>query len=220
MSDKPRVRVNADGEYRLDAWANAVSGAGMPGYDKSVYDKFSFAGSNINWQTLSLMYRYDWLARKICDRPALDAVRRWITTEDKEALTEMERLRFKKRVKQAVSWSRLYGGAAILMIVDDGLTPADPLDPSRIKRIIDTPVVDRHHLQETGEIEDVFAVRYGEPEYYTTNNGTMFHHSRVLKFNGTDLTEDQAQTEDMWGGSYIELYQDAVKSFQGLTEQI
>ena len=213
MSEKPRIRANADGTYRLDAWANVASGAGMPGYDKSVYDRFGFAGSRIDWQTLSMMYRYDWLARKICDRPALDAVRRWITTEDKAALDEMERLRFKKRVKQAISWSRLYGGAAILLIVDDGLTPSDPLDPSRVRRIIDTPAVDRHHLQPTGEIVDVYAVRYGEPEYYQTNNGTMFHHSRVLQFRGADLTDDQAATESMWGGSYIELYKDAVKSF-------
>ena len=220
MSDKPRIRTNADGSYRLDAWANAVSGMGTAGLDKTQYTRFSFAGSHIDWRTLSLIYRYDWLGRKVCERPASDAVRRWIISEDDNALAEMERLKLKKKAKQAISWGRLYGGAAILLIVEDGLTPADPLQPSRVRKIIDMPVVDRHHLQPQGKIQDVYAVRYGEPEFYATNNGTLFHHSRVLKFTGTDLTNDELEHEEYWGGSFIELYQDAVKAFQGSMQDV
>lgn len=220
MTEKPRIRTNADGSYRLDAWSNAVSGMGVPGYDKTRFTRFNFVGSHIDWRTLSMIYRYDWLGRKICERPASDAVRRWINTEDEAVLAEMERLKVKKRCKQAISWGRLYGGAAILLIVEDGMTPADPLQPSRVRRVVDLPVVDRHHLQPTGRIEDVYAVRFGEPEFYATNNGTLFHHSRVLKFDGTDLTNDEAEHEDYWGGSFIELYQDAVKSFQGSMQDV
>lgn len=220
MSDKPRIRTKADGSYRLDAWSNAVSGMGTTGFDKTRYTRFNFAGSHIDWRTLSMIYRYDWLGRKICERPASDAVRRWINTEDETAIAEMDRLKFKKKAKQAISWGRLYGGAAILLIVEDGMSPADPLRPERVRRIIDMPVVDRHHLSPRGRVEDVYAIRYGEPEFYSTNNGTLFHHSRVLKFSGTDLTNDEAEHEEYWGGSFVELYQDAIKSFQGSMQDV
>lgn len=220
MAEKPRIRTNADGSYRLDAWSNSVSGMGMPGFDKTRYTRFNFAGSFIDWQTLSMIYRYDWLGRKICERPAKDATRRWINLDDDRINTELDRLKLKQRCKQAISWGRLYGGSAILLIVEDGLTPADPLQPAKVRRIIDLPVIDRHHLQPKGKIEDAYAVRFGEPEYYTTNNGTVFHHSRVLKFTGTDLTSDEAEREEHWGGSYMELYQEAVKSFQGSMQDV
>lgn len=220
MTEKPRIRVNTDGTYRLDAWQNSASGMGMAGIDKQVYTRFDFAGSHIDWRTLSLMYRYDWLARKICDRPAQDAVRRWINLEDSTPKAELERLRLKKRIKQAISWGRLYGGAALIPIVEDGMTPADPLNPAKVKRVVDVVAFDRHNLQATGKVMDSYDMRFGEPEFYTTNNGTVFHHTRVLKFNGADLTQDELEREDFWGGSYIELYQQAVKSFQGSMQDV
>lgn len=221
MSDKPRIRTNADGSYRLDAWRNSVSGMGMPGIDKELATRFDFYGSHIDWRTLSLMYRYDWLARKICDRPAQDAVRRWINLDDDTLNAELERVKLKKRIKQAISWSRLYGGAALIPIVEDGATPADPLDPRRVKRVVDVMAIDRHHLQASkSTVADSLDMRFGKPEYYTTNNGTVFHHSRVIQFNGTDLTQDEAEHEDYWGGSFIELYQQAVKAFQGSMQDV
>lgn len=222
-NDKPRIQVDTNGIYRLDAWANTASGMGIAGIDKSVTTRFSFMNSKIDWITLSLMYRYDWLARKICDRPAMDATRRGITIEDdsaKPALTELERIGFKKKSRDAIAWSRLYGGAALLLIVDDGMTPSEPLNPARVKRVIDIRAIDRHHLQPLGLINDEYAINFQEPEFYTTNNGTVFHSSRVLKFNGASLTQDQYETEEYWGGSYIELYKDPVKQFQASIQDV
>ena len=223
MTDKPRIQVSSNGQYRLDAWANAVSGMGMPALDKTRSSRFDFYGSKIDWRTLSLMYRYDWLSRKVCDRPARDATRRWIKIKDESKsaqLTELERLGVKRSARQAIAWSRLYGGAALLLIVDDGLTPADPLSPARVRRIIEVRPIDRHHIQAMNLISDPYAIQFGEPEFYATNNGTLFHHSRVLRFDGADLTQDEAETEDQWGGSYVELYAEAVKSFQGSMQDV
>lgn len=213
---KPRIKVS---QYNLDAWQNAASGMGIAGIDKNLYDKFSFIGAKIDWQTLSWIYRYDWLAKKICDRPAKDAVRRWIVTEDKNLLTQFETLKAKKKYRQAISWARLYGGAAVLIITDDGRS-AEPLDAKKVNKVVDLKVVDRYHLQPVGTVSDPFAVNFSEPEFYTTNNGTVFHHSRVQKFLGSDLTFDEAEREQYWGGSYIELYQSAIKSFQGSMQDV
>lgn len=223
MPSKPRIQANIDGTYRLDAWTNSASGMGIAGIDKTINTRFSYGSSKIDWITLSLMYRYDWLARKICERPAMDATRRGITIKDdkqKAIITELERLSFKNKSKNCISWSRLYGGAALLVIAEDGMTPAEPLNPSKVKKLVELRTVDRHHLQPTGLIQDPYAINFQEPEYYTTNNGTLFHNSRVLKFNGADLTHDQRETEEYWGGSFVELYNDVVKNFQGSMQDI
>ena len=220
MTDKPRIQVNTDGSYRLDAWQNSASGMGVPGLDKQLYTRFDFYGSHIDWRTLSMMYRYDWLARKVCERPAKDATRRWINLDDNKLLAELERISLKKRIKEAISWSRLYGGSAIIPIVEDGLSPSDPLDPSKVTRVIDVIVMDRHHLTPTGQVMDSYDMRFGQPEFYTTNNGTIFHHSRLIRFSGASLTQDEAESEQWWGGSYVELYQQAVKSFQASMQDV
>ena len=219
MTDKPRVQVNTDGSYRLDAWQNSASGMGVPGIDKTLYGRFGYVGK-LDRQVLSTMYRYDWLTRKICERPAMDATRRWINLDDPKIMSELERLGAKNKIKKAISWGRLYGGAALLLIVEDGLTPADPLNPAKVRRVVDLKVADRHYLQPQGHITDPYATHFGEPEFYATNTGVMFHHTRVLKFTGLELTQDEMEQELHWGGSYIELYNEVVKSFQGSMQDV
>lgn len=101
--EKPRIQVQG-GEYRIDAWRNEASGMGVPGMDKTLYGRFGIVG-RLDPTTLSFMYRYDWLARKICDRPASDAVRRWIKIDgdNEDALNaELERLGAKQKIKKAI----------------------------------------------------------------------------------------------------------------------
>jgi len=219
MTEKPRIRVNSNGTYNMDAWQNSASGMGIRGIDKTLGGHFGSVGK-LDWRVLSAMYRYDWLARKICERPAKDATRRWINLDDKPLMAELERLGVKQKAKQAISWGRLYGGAALILIVEDGMTPADPLNPAKVKRVVDVKVADRHYIQPQGHVQDPYATQFGEPEFYTTNTGVMFHHSRVLKFTGADLTLDETEQELYWGGSYVELYHEAVKQFQGSMQDV
>lgn len=219
--EKPRIQVQG-GEYRIDAWRNEASGMGVPGMDKTLYGRFGIVG-RLDPTTLSFMYRYDWLARKICDRPASDAVRRWIKIDgdNEDALNaELERLGAKQKIKKAIAWSRLYGGAAIILIVEDGRTPADPIDWASVRKVVDLKVADRYRLQPQGRIVDPYSVGFGEPEFYALNNGTIFHHSRVLRFNGAELTQDDMEKELWWGGSYVELYSEAVRAFQASMQDI
>lgn len=218
---KPRIQVQG-GEYRIDAWRNEASGMGMPGMDKTLYGRFGTVG-RLDPAALNLMYRYDWLSRKICDRPASDAVRRWIKIDgdnEDQIEADLERLGAKQKIKKAISWSRLYGGAAILLIVEDGRTPADPINWASVRKVVDLKVADRYRLQPQGRIVDPYSVGFGEPEFYALNNGAIFHHSRVLKFSGAELTQDDMESELWWGGSYIELYNEAVRSFQASMQDV
>lgn len=98
---KPRIQVQG-GEYRIDAWRNEASGMGMPGMDKTLYGRFGTVG-RLDPAALNLMYRYDWLSRKICDRPASDAVRRWIKIDgdnEDQIEADLERLGAKQKIKR------------------------------------------------------------------------------------------------------------------------
>lgn len=213
--NKPRVTVDSGAKYNIDAWQNSASGMGTTTNDKSIYDQFGFSAS-LKQPVLSAMYKADWLSRKICERPANDAVRRWINMDDKNILAMLEKLQIKKKAKQAVSWSRLYGGSALLLITNS--SPETPLKPS--EKLIDVRAVDRYNIQPQGQIIDPYNNWFGEAEFYITNNGTHFHHSRVLKFYGTDLTQDLKDQELGWGGSYVELCQTAIKSFSASMQDV
>ena len=68
MAKKPHLKLHNDGSmsYRVDAWANPISGQGMPGIDKSLGQILSPAFSHLlhnNQQVLTNIYLSDWLAR-------------------------------------------------------------------------------------------------------------------------------------------------------------
>ena len=84
-------------------------------------------------QELSNAYRGAWLPRKIIDIPPLDATRRWRGWQaSKEQIEKLEaeekRLDVRRKVKQAMTRARLFGGAAIYIGTGDRDTSL-PLDP-------------------------------------------------------------------------------------------
>ena len=130
MAKKPHLKLHNDGSlsYRVDAWANPISGQGMPGIDKSLGQVLSPAFSHLmhnNQQVLTNIYLSDWLARKICDLPAEDATRKFIEItgvdgEDKKRIESMlEEMGLRASVRKGIAWSRLFGGAGVLKVYDD-----------------------------------------------------------------------------------------------------
>ena len=76
------------------------------------------------------------LARKIISLPADEATKHWISVKaDKngDATKALDRLGAEEIFADAVRWSRLYGGSAILMMVNDGGTLEDPLNEKSIQ---------------------------------------------------------------------------------------
>lgn len=178
---KPRARY----DYNIDAWTNSASGMGVSGIDKQQNTGFSVSGL-LTHQALSNLYHYDWLSRKIVDRPAADATKRGISIGD-NIKAELERLNLRNKLRDAVAWSRLFGGAALVLVVDDGKEASEPLDPEAVKRVVDVMVLDRHYLSADGIDTDVFSSTYGQPEFWRVNGGELFHQSRVVIFSGAPV---------------------------------
>lgn len=223
---KPRLKLNNDGTaYRVDAWSNGVSGQGVPGIDKSQATRYMPSlFSRMDQITLGLLYRTDWLSRKICQRPADDATRRFIeikglTDEQRDLVNErIESLRLRRKIKQSIAWSRLYGGAAVIRVYANGGRPDTEYRGGG--KLIDLISIDRYNLAPQDLNDDATSPYFQKPETYRATNGVVYHRSRISLFTGADLTYDQQRTEQGWGGSYVELAYEAIKSFQGSMQDV
>lgn len=205
--------------YRHDAWENSMTGMGNPFIDGSASNTFGIYNNvGLNQAQLDSMYRFDWMAKKLCDRPAKDATRKFMKVEDERIEDELDELEFRQRCKKAIRWSRLYGGAGIVLVTQ-GDDPLEPLDPAKVSRVVSLDVWDRWHLSPVQYCNDVNSPDYMKPEVYQNAWGGQFHTSRVLKFYGAGLTYMQEREQMFWGGSLVEAYLQAVSNFQCTTNE-
>nr|DAN05324.1 MAG TPA: Portal [Caudoviricetes sp.] len=181
-----------------------------------------------NYQLMNNLYRNHWIVRKVIDSIPEDMMKNWIdiqsslTPEQMKQLDELERkTKIKEKIKEALKWGRLYGGAAAVMVIQGHENILDePLDyntimPGAFKGLI---VCDRWMgIQASTEIiEDVSSPDFGMPLYYEWdcgNNGATVkvHHSRVLRFAGRDLPFIEKQVEMGWGESEVEVIYEELK---------
>jgi len=117
---------------RADDYANTLTAMGTRG-DKSSGSTF-LRRADLDETTLNAMYEQDAISARIIDRLPDDATREGFTLTGDDALdmsslqSESEDLNMLGHVADAWRWSRLYGGALLLMIVNDGLAMEEPLD--------------------------------------------------------------------------------------------
>ena len=223
----------------LDSFTNFLAGFGMPGRDKLMSQHWAL--NLINPEQLEAAFRGDWVARKICEIPAFDSTRAWRTwqadKEDVKALTKTERcLALQNKMMNAMIKARLYGGAALIMGVDQGKFQ-DELDVEAVGKddLKFVHVVPRWSLGTGPTVREITSPWYGEPTYYQRSNtmtpppiggvapigepelGTQpgenlyIHPSRVVRLVGHDYP-DWERAPDCWGDSVLQPVADALKS--------
>lgn len=118
------------------------------------------------------------------------------------------------------------GGAALYVIVDDGLDPVHPLDWRRIQRVVAWVVLDR------SEIVPYISEGMGmEPEYWMLSDvlstakvqggkrqalrpGQVIHHTRLWRHKGIPLSAREERLRQFWGGSVLEVNWDARRAIE------
>ncbi|TPW26022.1 DUF1073 domain-containing protein [Pararhizobium mangrovi] len=161
---------------------NKMSGLGGE-RDKGAQGEWAF--QPLDRLQIENAYRSNWMVRKAVDIPAFDMLREgWTWKADEEVVGKIEaeekRLNVVGRIREALKYARLFGGAALL--VSDGTGDySRPLEPRRVGKggIQFLKVIDRYHLQ-SGEIEtDPLAANYLEPKFYHlsgTSRGLVIIH--------------------------------------------
>ena len=219
MTQKPRYKLTTDG------LVNIVSGLGT-GKGKRDYNRF-VAGQLLGYQELEAAYQTNWIARQIVDIPADDMTREWRTIKCQAAddiRQEEDRLNLQACVNEALSWSRLYGGAAILPLTNQDMER--PFQPEAIGRggVQRLMVFDRWDLiPHAINTWDVLAENYLQPEFYTLYQGSQkIHWTHFIRFVGAKLPRRQRMLLQGWGDSQLrrclEDIKDTVAAKDGIAE--
>lgn len=163
------------------------------------------------------MYRASWVVGRAVEVVAEDMIRSAIdiqgslSAEDISLLLKTYRATgLPGRIADAIKWSRLYGGALAVLLLD-GHDLEQPLDmetiePGSFRGLF---VMDRHEVMPSTRTIQELGPMFGYPEYYDVNRpdgGAMLrvHNSRALRFVGVSLPSDMRRAEQGWGASVVE----------------
>lgn len=196
----------SDTKYNHDGFSNRGTGLGIGGVDPSA-SGYSFSGTVLDQYALRQMYRYDWLAAKIVALPAKDAVQKWVdVSDDLDFLDVLDDYDVKRCLRECLTWSRLFGGAVIWPVVEDGMDPGEPFNLDRVTGLSRIDVLDRWRI--TPEIADIDR----PPEYYQYRN-IRIHASRIFVMRGVTLTYEDQLAEQYYGASVLDSVFDSLTQY-------
>lgn len=210
-----------------DGLENIVAGLGTD-RDKRSYSVWADPRI-LTRQELENMYRGSWLAKKIVNVVADDMTREWlhVTFDGEELGTTIEqaekRFAVKRKINEAMKWSRLYGGAVIIIGTRDK-SLAKPLDVKNVRKgdLRYLHVVDRWRLSPAGSLNrDLESPNFGMPDSYVLAESTVHvHHTRVLRFNGEKLPYFAWLRNAMWDDSVLQHVMDSLMNCDTTTQAI
>lgn len=202
------VKYNLNGqserEKHTDGYINLLTRYGT---DKDSSTQYQYSGeSMVPDMELTEQYESNGLFAKIIDAPAEESLRKGydfsLKAPDIEMFIEdeLDRLEWEEKAVQAVKWSRLYGGAIIVMLVNDGKSLDEPLDWDSLNKIEDLRVYERAVVepdynsiyQSQPESVKSYGSKFQEPELYRVNSiygSFVVHESRCLIFKNGKLPE-------------------------------
>lgn len=213
--EKPRYRVRVS---FADGFANVVTGLGMARAKTAASGYVLMTPSQ---QHLEEAYRTSTWFGKIVDIPADDATKKWRSWKTGSKIiqaveNEERRLGVRAKVRQALVWARLYGGAAIVMGGLPGQQNRE-LDPESVRKggLEFLSVLSRHRIEARGYVSDPMSPYFGGPEMYVlgTDEGAQVevHPSRVVRFAGRQV-DSQTGGERVWGDPIWLSMRDSVTS--------
>lgn len=229
-----KIETNDERELTYDSLQNLVANMGTNN-DKRSHSTFTNNKQlSLDRDELSAMYRSDWLSGKVVDIIPDDMCREWrefkgeCEPEIIEMLVEEEnRLNLQGNMNQAHKWSRLFGTGFIIMSIDDGNKPDQPLEIDKIKlgglrhlKVIDRHMI--HHAATTNQIiSDPMNENFGLPEFYQINQTAVkIHHSRVLRFDGVKLPYYDFQRNQFNSDSVLDRLYDSILNFNTTTNGV
>ena len=221
LTSKDAVRADAqDVAAHTDGWANLLTGLGYAGADKRLATGF-IADPRLTYMDLTYLYRSDGLAKRAVNLPVNDMLRSWYKLEgdtDGKVELRMKELDARKQLKRALRLARLFGGSLAVLGINDGSSYEKPVNEAKIKSIDHIHVFDRWRM--TVNTADLYLdpanQRFGLPERYliTPLYGVPFyvHESRVLRFEGEDVT-DLIRIQNMgWADSILQAVWDRLRA--------
>lgn len=216
----------------VDSFQNFAARVGLGAGSQHDQSTYGFNFLSRDRLKLEAMYRSSWIVGNAVDVVADDMTREGINMRGFDDPDEVEsinnvldNLEVWDRLNETIKWSRLYGGAIAVMLID-GQNPSSPLNVKTIGKdqFKGLLVLDRWMIQPT--LEDLvtdYGPHYGKPKYYDVFSDAVglcnerVHYSRVIRIDGVKLPYWQSITENLWGQSVIERLEDRLTLFDSAT---
>lgn len=203
--------------HREDGYVNLLNKYGTKQDNSEAY-KFEREPVIPDMQ-LTGLYEGNGLFSKIIDTPAEEALKHGfdlnLKSDELNAFVEdaLDDLEWEERAATAIKWARLYGGALIVMLIDDGRGLEEPVDWEHIRSIDELRVYERSIVQPDyaslyqqdygGKGVGNRVSKFGQPEYYYVSSiygSFKVHESRCLVFRNGALPEQTSNaTYLFWG---------------------
>lgn len=203
--------------HREDGYVNLLNKYGTK-QDNSEAFKFEREPVIPDMQ-LTGLYEGNGLFSKIIDTPAEEALKHGfdlnLKSDELNAFVEdaLDDLEWEEKAATAIKWARLYGGALIVMLIDDGRGLEEPVDWEHIRSIDELRVYERSIVQPDyaslyqqdygGKGVGNRVSKFGQPEYYYVSSiygSFKVHESRCLVFRNGVLPEQTSNaTYLFWG---------------------
>lgn len=203
--------------HREDGYVNLLNKYGTKQDNSEAY-KFEREPVIPDMQ-LTGLYEGNGLFSKIIDTPAEEALKHGfdlnLKSDELNAFVEdaLDDLEWEEKAATAIKWARLYGGALIVMLIDDGRGLEEPVDWEHIRSIDELRVYERSIVQPDytslyqqdygGKGVGNRVSKFGQPEYYYVSSiygSFKVHESRCLVFRNGVLPEQASNaTYLFWG---------------------
>lgn len=205
------------------AYENAFLSVGT-NRDRGTYTRPNMTAAPLDMGALERLYSGDGFARRIVDLPAEEMTRAGYDLDGLEETVEgrvkslLETVGALPALCDAARWARLYGGALIVMLVDDG--SADllaPLDVTKARGLEKLRVYDRTEVTRGRMYSDPADKRFGQVETWQINPSTgmpyAVHETRCLRFDGAAVPNRVREQNEGWGASVLQQCHDQLTRF-------
>ncbi len=203
--------------FRADGYVNMVNKYGT---QKDVSEQYQYQPEMmVPDQNITAFYESDGLFARVIDAPAEEAIKhgfelKGIANSEIEDFcnSALEELDWDNIAMTCIKWTRLFGGAIAVLLVDDDRGLEEPLDWKNVKSVDDIRVFDRSIVQpdynsmynyDPSTPYSARGSRWGMPEYYRVFSrfgSFTVHESRCLVFQNGVLPENTTNsTYQFWG---------------------
>lgn len=220
---RPNTPIPKKKHRAADSYSNPMARIGFGQFNLTQMSDYPLTRLTQNFALLNSLYRTEWIARRIIDTLPQDMTKNWyelksqLPPDQMDLFATMERkTRLKEQINEGLTWGRLFGGAAGVIVIEGQEDMLDqPLNlelimPGQYKGLI---IADRWSgvYPESSIVQDISDPDFGTPEYYNfcmtdtdMANGIRVHHSRVVRFLGRRLPQIERIAESYWGMSELE----------------
>ncbi len=214
----------------FDAFQNALARTGINTPSLLQMTDYPLSRLSRDYNLMNSLYRSHWIIKKIINMIPEDMVKNWIDVTAELAPQAIDRINkltqrtlVKEKLLEGLQWGRLYGGAAVVIMIEgheeilDESLDLDTIMPHAFKGLMP---VDRWSgvFPDITLVADINDPEFGLPDTYeirdigTERLLTRVHHSRILRCIGRKLPFWEDLAEVHWGASEVEhVYDELVK---------